>query len=533
MRRLWPRRSLHCAFLLRFVLCAFFSCPGENKRWPLDHVQDVAGVSWDARMVAVRTWRKLHVGPWAEWERLLVGGECVVRDYGQEVQRKVLEQRAFVAIAEDGSVEEELGNEETLFLMPGSFNPLHDGHVGLARACAHKVYYELSVMNVDKPPLSVEETLRRCAQFAGLAPIVLSSAPTFVEKVRLLGRQRPRLVFCVGVDTAERLPRPQYYGGTAEGAEAARRVFEEGHVKFLVAPRLGRSLDEAVTQPQWRALIAFLLSPLFFPFLSFFFFFVQVWKWNLRAFPSLLASDFLLALGLFGVAYVAWVLTKAYRSAGGLAPKIMFLFFLIGAVVPAVGFLQNLGSTTAGDNIFAAWSNPNNYYASEDILVGLQISFLMATGRSVWVQAMLYVLLGAGFLFEGVLGMMHSASDRQTRLPNAFRYHSLFSFAIAALGFAVFAADVAKFFFVDAHSVYGLLTVIYLVLCIPVWVMWLGVLLAEIPAEFLKGTVRVKGPAYAELAEARGDTVSVEMEENPRATNAQERDDNVVEINLE
>ncbi len=31
------------------------------------------------------------------------------------------------------------------------------------------------------------------------------------------------------------------------------------------------------------------------------------WDWNLAAFPSLLASDLLLSLGLFGVAYVAWV----------------------------------------------------------------------------------------------------------------------------------------------------------------------------------------------------------------------------------
>ena len=69
---------------------------------------------------------------------------------------------------------------------------------------------------------------------------------------------------------------------------------------------------------------------------------LNVWEWNLRAFPSLLASDFLLAIGLFCVAYVSWVLTKAYRATGGLAARIMFLFFFMGAVVPAIGFLQNL-----------------------------------------------------------------------------------------------------------------------------------------------------------------------------------------------
>jgi hypothetical protein len=34
---------------------------------------------------------------------------------------------------------------------------------------------------------------------------------------------------------------------------------------------------------------------------------IRMWNWNLAAFPSLLASDFLLSLGLLCIAYVAWV----------------------------------------------------------------------------------------------------------------------------------------------------------------------------------------------------------------------------------
>jgi hypothetical protein len=71
------------------------------------------------------------------------------------------------------------------------------------------------------------------------------------------------------------------------------------------------------------------------------------------------------------------VLTKAYRSAGGLAAKIMFLFFALGATVPAIGFLQNLGSTTAGDYIYSNWKDSTNYYQEADVLVSLQLSFLM------------------------------------------------------------------------------------------------------------------------------------------------------------
>jgi hypothetical protein len=116
--------------------------------------------------------------------------------------------------------------------------------------------------------------------------------------------------------------------------------------------------------------------------------------------------------------------------------------------------------------------------------VALQVSFLMSTGRSVWIQALLYVLLGGGFLFEGLLGLIHSSESRTTRLPKAFKWHSLFAFVVAAskfkecfvsfsrsqsyriAGFAVFSADIAKFFFINAHGVYGFLTVVYLVLLV-------------------------------------------------------------------
>ncbi len=86
--------------------------------------------------------------------------------------------------------------------------------------------------------------------------------------------------------------------------------------------------------------------------------------------------------------------------------------------------------------MFSQWSRPDNYYATPDVLVALQVSYLMSTGRSVWIQAMLYILLGGGFVFQGILGLMHTSPTRANRLPNAFKYHSYFAFIVAALGFA-------------------------------------------------------------------------------------------------
>src|SRR5687768_16624411 len=74
-------------------------------------------------------------------------------------------------------------------LLPGSFNPVHDGHWRLARVAAdiigEPVAFELSVTNVDKPPLAVEEVGRRLQAFAGRADIWLTRAPRFLDKSAL------------------------------------------------------------------------------------------------------------------------------------------------------------------------------------------------------------------------------------------------------------------------------------------------------------------------------------------------------------
>src|SRR5262245_9980344 len=70
-----------------------------------------------------------------------------------------------------------------LVLMPGSFNPVHTGHVLLARVAEElrqqPLAFEISVTNVDKPPLAGETVRQRLAQFAWKSPVELTRSPTF------------------------------------------------------------------------------------------------------------------------------------------------------------------------------------------------------------------------------------------------------------------------------------------------------------------------------------------------------------------
>jgi hypothetical protein len=146
---------------------------------------------------------------------------------------------ASVAVTKDGQFRTDAGRPAAL--VAGSFNPVHAGHWQLTEAAAQRtggsVAFELSVLNVDKPPLAAEEIRRRFAQFAGRAEIWLTRAPTFAEKAALF----PGAVFVVGVDTAMRLVEPRYYGNSEQAMTAALEGIRKRGCRFLVAGRVDDS----------------------------------------------------------------------------------------------------------------------------------------------------------------------------------------------------------------------------------------------------------------------------------------------------
>jgi hypothetical protein len=122
-------------------------------------------------------------------------------------------------------------------LLPGSFNPVHEGHWQLAATASRilgcEIAFELSVVNVDKPPVASDDLRKRMAPFVDRAPVWLTRAPTFVEKARLF----PKTVFVIGADTALRLVDPRYYGGTEAGLMEGLSFLASQQCTFLVACR--------------------------------------------------------------------------------------------------------------------------------------------------------------------------------------------------------------------------------------------------------------------------------------------------------
>jgi len=174
-----------------------------------------------------------------------------------------------------------LPNRSLVF--PGSFNPIHVGHLALANASIktlekHEpyihprrhndkpIFFELSLTNVDKPSIDPKIVASRVKKFIELASndesdgnlfpqqwgIVLTRAPLFEEKLNILRSKvlnrlegpgdSPRINFVIGTDTMVRILNPKYYRDKARESmiESLLELKEKG-VSFIVGGRLEQS----------------------------------------------------------------------------------------------------------------------------------------------------------------------------------------------------------------------------------------------------------------------------------------------------
>jgi hypothetical protein len=133
-------------------------------------------------------------------------------------------------------------------LFPGAFNPLHAGHKAMADWAAERLQvpleFEISLVNVDKPPLTIHDLTRRLEQFPPHQPVWLTHASRFAEKAQLF----PGATFVVGFDTITRLTDARYYDGDETRQQRAIEHIAAQGCRFLVFGRAMPSGFQTLSQ---------------------------------------------------------------------------------------------------------------------------------------------------------------------------------------------------------------------------------------------------------------------------------------------
>ncbi|HEY2839853.1 MAG TPA: hypothetical protein VGJ26_11930 [Pirellulales bacterium] len=161
-----------------------------------------------------------------------------------------------------------LGASQRRVIFPGAFHPLHAGHLEMAQIAASRlkcpIEWEISIANVDKPPIDYREMELRSAQFKGEefdcgqlpkdAKLWFTWAPTFAEKSELF----PHATFLVGADTIARIAEPRYYGDDMGARDTAIAAIAEHGGRFLVFGRAAegafQTIDALDLPPALRAI---------------------------------------------------------------------------------------------------------------------------------------------------------------------------------------------------------------------------------------------------------------------------------------
>jgi len=124
-------------------------------------------------------------------------------------------------------------NHCSIHLVPGSFNPIHDGHRELYKnadnlsylksGTATTAFYEMSIDRANKGTIDIKSMEGRIKQFNNEGPVIISKHPLFYDKTGVLAAVKD-IHMHIGIDTALRIVSMHSTVGT-QGIRATFHVY--------------------------------------------------------------------------------------------------------------------------------------------------------------------------------------------------------------------------------------------------------------------------------------------------------------------
>jgi len=224
----------------------------------------------------------------------------------------------------------------------------------------------------------------------------------------------------------------------------------------------------------------------------------KVWDYRRSQFGYILWLDFFACTGLLFSVYAIFCLKQILRYASGLWRNLMVYSWLIGCLLPALEFLQNMGAYTQSYDFTAQITQGPDF-------VPLEISYRVSQASSVWVFSLIYLLLGISILSAS---WMFWHDDEFQSKPQ-----SILGIVLECVGFIAFATEIAMFFnpVVTALRVmFGVITLFWGVILLPAWLIYLGFRMGRYVAKNIRAATG--GDIELEGMDKRSDDVTVESD---------------------